>query len=186
MTPPPLPDSVLLLCVDLQPTFLRAMADRETLERRCHFTIAAAAGLGLRTVFTEQVPSKLGGTLPSLLEAARAPATIFAKNAFSALRDPGVENFLQREPAAHVLLCGLETPVCIYQTAADCLERGLGVTLLTDALGARRPRDAADCLAELTRAGAHALPSETVLYALLGGAEHPFFRDFTQLVKSHG
>ena len=184
--PAALADSVLLLCLDLQPPFLRAMSEPETLERRCRFAVAAAAGLGVRTVFTEQVPGKLGATLGSILDAARPPPTVFAKTAFSALKDPGVEAFLNGEPVAHVLLCGLETPVCVYQTAADCLERGLGVTLLTDAIGARRPRDAEACLAELTRAGAHALPSETVFYALLGGATHPFFRDFTALVKSHG
>jgi len=53
-------------------------------------------------------------------------------------------------------------------------------------VGARRPDDAATCLAALRHAGAHVLPSETVFYALLGDARHPFFRTYTQLVKSHG
>ncbi len=182
----PAADSVILLCLDVQPTFLKVMAEAATLEKRCQLAVASAAGLGLTTVFTEQVPEKLGPTSPSLLSLAADPKTIFAKTAFSALRDPQMEAFLSDHPVTHLLICGLETPVCVYQTAADALERGLGVTLLSDAIGARRPADAEVALAELARAGAHILPTETVFYALLGDTTHPFFRAYTQLVKSHG
>jgi hypothetical protein len=51
---------------------------------------------------------------------------------------------------------------------------------------ARRPDDAAACLAALRHAGAHVLPSESVFYALLRDVRHPFFKTYTQLVKSHG
>ena len=89
-------------------------------------------------------------------------------------------------PAEHLLICGLETQICVYQTALDALRAGLHVTILSDAVGARRPADAAVCLDALGRAGAHVLPGETVFYALLGDVQHPFFKTYTQLVKSHG
>ncbi|MEO6244813.1 MAG: isochorismatase, partial [Opitutaceae bacterium] len=60
------------------------------------------------------------------------------------------------------------------------------VTILSDAVGARRPDDAHACLAALARAGAHVLPSETVFYAMLRDVAHPFFRSYTQLVKNYG
>ena len=178
-------DSVLLLCVDLQPTFLQAMSEPEALQKRARFAVAAAKGLGLRTVFTEQVPEKLGRTQESLLSEAAPGTPVFGKTAFSALKDPGFDAFLNQAPVSHLLICGLETPVCVYQTAADALQRELGVTILSDAVGARRPADAQAALSELARAGAHILPSETVFYALLGHAGHPFFRSYTQLVKAH-
>ena len=77
-------------------------------------------------------------------------------------------------------------PVCVYQTATAALAAEVGVTILTDAIGARRPGDAQVCLETLARAGAHLLPAETVFYALLHDVSHPFFRAYTQLVKSHG
>jgi hypothetical protein len=58
--------------------------------------------------------------------------------------------------------------------------------VLSDAVGARRSEDAATCLAALRQAGAHVLPSETVFYSLLRDATHPFFKNYTKLVKSHG
>ncbi len=59
------------------------------------------------------------------------------------------------------------------------------MTILSDCVGARREADAAACLEALARAGAFILPSETVFYSILGGAKHPFFRAYTELVKEH-
>ena len=183
-SPPPVPDDTLLLAVDLQTALVAVMPEAAHLERRCRFALAAATGLGLPAAFTEQVPHKLGPTLP-LLRSAAPDAAVFAKSAFSALGDDAIRAaLLETRGIRHLLLCGLETPVCIYQTAAEALATGLQVTLLSDCLGARRADDARACLDALVRAGAHVLPSETVFYALLRDASHPFFRSFTQLVKS--
>lgn len=177
---------VLLVCVDMQPVFVRAIADGGRVLRRCEFAVAAANGLGLPIVFTEQVPAKLGGTQPELV--ALAPhAPVIGKCTFSALTsDTGREAILRSGTVEHLLLCGIETSVCVYQTAIAAIAAGLEVTVLSDAVGARRPDDAQVCLAALTRAGAHVLPAETVFYALLQDVDHPFFRAYTQLVKSHG
>ncbi len=177
--------NLLLLCLDVQPVFLKAMAHGERLQRRCSFAVQAAAGLGIATVFTEQVPQKLGGTAPELL--ALAPQrTVLAKSTFSALADDTIREAILGRKTEHLLLCGLETPVCVYQTAVDALATGLHVTLLSDAIDARRPDDAATCLSSLRHAGAHVLPSETVFYALLHDTGHPFFKAYTQLVKNAG
>lgn len=185
MIAPPPPAGTLLLCIDMQPVFVRAATAGAGVQRRCEFAIAAAVGLGLPVAFTEQVPQKLGATAPELL--ARAPhAPAYAKETFSALADDTIRDALIRErQIEHLLICGIETPICVYQTALAALAEDVHVTLLSDAIGARRPDDAAACLEALRRAGAHVLPSETIFYALLGGVRHPFFKAYTQLVKSH-
>jgi nicotinamidase-related amidase len=186
MTTPPLPglDDALLLCVDMQPKFLAAIPDGENVRRRCEFAVAAALGTGLSVAFTEQVPQKLGRTAPELM--ALAPeAPYWSKDAFSALADDGIrDNLLRHRKVEHLILCGIETPVCIYQSAIGALAERLYVTVLSDAVGARRADDAATVLAALARAGAHILPAETVFYALLRDVKHPFFRSYTELVKS--
>ena len=185
MPNPPSPVSgVLLLCVDLQPTFIKAVADGDALVKRCAFAIEAATGLGIPVVFTEQMPVKLGGTDPKLLKLAPG-AFVHAKNTFSVFADDGIRDALRAQDIEHIILCGLETPVCIYQTALGALEANTQVTVLTDAVGARRPGDAAACLTALARSGVHLLPAETIFYALLHDAAHPFFKDFTKLVKKY-
>jgi nicotinamidase-related amidase len=180
----PVSPSLLLLCIDLQPVFLKAVADSPAFQRRCAFALKAAAGLGLDVLFTEQAPQKLGLTAPELhVLAPAAPA--LGKDAFSALGDERIRAAVLAEGREHVLLCGLETSVCVYQTALDLLAAGLQVTIFSDAVAARRPDDARTALDALIRAGAHVLPSETVFYALLRDVKHPFFRAYTQLVKAH-
>ena len=175
-----------LLCVDMQPVFINAVADGARIRRRCEFTLAAAAGLGLPVGFTEQVPQKLGGTDPALrVLAADAPA--WSKSTFAVLADEAIRDaLLRKRQVSHVLICGVETPVCVYQTAQAALAAGLEVTVLADAVGARRPDDARICLRALAHHGAHVLPAETVIYALLQDANHPYFRAYTRLVKEHG
>jgi nicotinamidase-related amidase len=182
----PIPEDTLLLCVDMQPKFVAAITDGAQVRNRCEFAIAASVGLGLPVAFTEQVPQKLGPTASELRQLA-PNAPVWAKTTFSALADDAVRDALQRERAVrHILLCGIETPVCVYQTAIAAFAEGLQVTVLSDAVGARRPDDARTCLDALTRSGVHVLPSETVFYSLVHDVAHPFFRDYTRLVKQHG
>ena len=186
MNPPEPGRGALLLCLDMQPAFVRAVAHGDAVLGRCRFAVAAARLLGLPVAFTEQVPQKLGGTDPGLLALVERPA-VFAKDTFSALAEgcPARELLLPGAGVEHLLLCGVETPVCVYQTAVDALRLGLAVTILSDGVGARREADAAMCLQALARAGAHVLPSESVFYSILGGAKHPSFRSYTELVKNH-
>jgi len=187
MSAPPLsiPEGTLLLCVDMQPKFIAAVKDGSRVRRRCEFAVAAAVGIGIPVAFTEQVPAKLGNTAPELLELA-PQASAWGKTTFSALADDGIRDALLRQrDIEHILLCGIETPICVYQTAIAAIAEGLQVTVLSDAVGSRREDDAHTCLAALTRAGAHVLPSETVFYSLLRDVNHPYFRAYTKLVKLH-
>ena len=187
MSPPIQLDGALLLCIDMQPVFIRAVADGQKLLSRCQFAVASARGLGIPLAFTEQVPSKLGATDPTLLALAD-PAEVHAKDAFSALATSSGTRaaLIEDRSLEHLILCGVETPVCVYQTAVDALQAGLAVTVLCDCVGARREADGRACLEALARAGAHVLPYETVFYSILGGTAHPFFRAYTHLVKKHG
>jgi nicotinamidase-related amidase len=172
-----------LLVIDVQPVFLRVMPAGEACLRRCRLAVGAARLLGLPIFFTEQVPSKLGATHPGLLLAAGEAPRVFGKTAFSALGAPGLPEALRAEGVTHLLLAGLEGPVCVHQTALAALRADLGVTLLADAVTERRPEDGAVCREALRDAGASVLPVETVFYALLGDAAEPRFRAFTELVK---
>lgn len=177
--------SALLMCVDLQPVFLKSVANSEQLVRRCSFAIQAAKGFGMPVVFTEQVPQKLGGTLPELLKLA-PEAVQLGKTNFSAMADDGIRDKVRSMDIEHLIICGLETSICVYQTALDALDAQLQVTILSDAVSARRPDDARYCLEALrARNHVYVLPSETVFYSMLQDVKHPFFKTFTQLVKEH-
>jgi len=186
MAPVSTPPHLLLLCIDLQPVFLKALPDAgASLLRRSQFVVACATGLGIPVIFSEQMPQKLGPTAPELLDVAPKSARQLGKTTFSVFADDGIRETIKALEIEHVLICGLETPICVYQSALEALDSQLQVTLLSDAIGARRPDDAKTCLDSLVRAGVHVLPSETIFYALLHDTRHPFFKTYTKLVKAH-
>lgn len=184
--PPSAAPGAVLLAVDLQSTLLGVLpaATAKAVRSRASLAIAAARELGIPVVFSEQVPAKLGPT-DSALRKLAPDAPAFAKNTFSAVSDAHLLGALRDLKTEHILLCGLETPICVYQTALDALGEGFQVTVLSDAVAARRADDHASCLAALRHVGVHVLPVETVGYALLHDAAHPLFRAFTALVKAH-
>ncbi|MBN11547.1 MAG: hypothetical protein CMI17_00865 [Opitutaceae bacterium] len=176
--------SVALLVIDAQDAFISSLTDSSTFLQRCSFAIEAARTLGLHTLFTEQVPDKLGHTNKELLRRAARPK-IFHKTSFSALSAPGIENFLRDNEVYHVLVCGLETPICVYQTALQAIDKDIDATFLSDALGCRRIEDGNVALNAIIGLGCPALPTETVFYSLLSDALHPRFREFSNLVKTY-
>jgi nicotinamidase-related amidase len=172
----------LLAIIDMQPGFMKPIPGCDAVAQRCSFAIRAAALVGIPVAFTEQVPAKLGPTDPALAALARG-AAVFAKDTFSACNDSTFAAALADRATTHLLLAGIETPVCVFQTALGARNLGLQVTILSDCVGGRRADDAADVLRYLSAKGCHILPSESVFYSVLGGATHPRFREYTALVK---
>jgi len=174
-----------LLVLDMQEVFLKSVAGAQALVDRCRFAAEAAILLNMTVLYTEQVPEKLGhvtGQLKALI-----PETqVFGKTAFSALQADGLLPCLREEGIEHLLIAGLESPICVYQTSLDAIEKDISVTVLEDCIGCRRPEDGRSALGFLkTHTACHVLPSETVFYSILNGADHPRFREFTSLVKKY-
>lgn len=176
--------SIALLVVDMQPPFIRFVSDPKALTKRCCFAVEAACLLNISVLFTEQNPKKLQATHPTLRSLA-PEANVFAKSTFSAIRAAGLEAQLQEYSIKHLLIAGLETPICIYQTVIEAQKNGLTVTLLNDCIDCRRVQDADCALRALSQAGAHVLPSETVFYSILGDTDHSDFPAFNQIVKKY-
>jgi nicotinamidase-related amidase len=177
-------DAVALLVVDMQDAFLNVMPDREVVLRRTALAIESARAFGIKVIFTEQVPEKLGPTHAALRSLA-PEARVFAKAEFSALLAEGLHEYLRRINVYHLLLAGIETPICVYQTALHAQDNELDVTILSDCTTGRRPEDCYVVLESLARAECHVLPAETVFYSMLGSSLNPRFAHFTRIVKRY-
>ena len=180
-----LADSLVLWVVDMQPSLFKAVDPEGVLLKRTEFAIRAAKLLGMLVIFTEQVPDKLGPTAPELIEAAggEEKALVFSKTAFNGFGAEGIDRFFAGLEDAHIIIAGIETPICIYQTVLDGLGRDFQITIFSDCIGARRKDDALHIIRVLAGAGATILPSESVFYSILAEDGHPSFREFTKLVK---
>ena len=172
-----------LLLIDFQDVFLKEIPDRERLLKRSTFALKAAELLGVSIAVTEQIPEKLGATTEVIRSYWDVNTPVFDKSAFSAFDAEGLHQWIESNQIDHLLLAGIETSICIYQTALQALGADIGVTLLSDCISERRLEDRAPVLEQLLSMDAHILPSETIFYSLLGSAEHTQFREFNELVK---
>ena len=180
----PLPEKAGLagLIIDAQTRLLGGVGNQERLIDAIKVFAHSMCSLNVPLALTEQVPDKLGPTEREVLEACSgAPA--LSKDSFSAFGCPGFEEWISKGRIEHLLLTGIETPICVYLTAVDAVRHGLTVTILTDCVGCRRAEDGKWALRKLENLGCHLLPLESLLYAMLKSAKHEEFRSISALVK---
>ncbi|MFM8734306.1 MAG: hydrolase [Pirellulales bacterium] len=172
------PTTSVLCVIDVQARLVPAMRDGEQVVARCRRLAEAARLLAVTSVATEQYPQGLGSTVPELADVLAAP---LPKTAFSCC---GCEAFMAALPpqATNVVLCGLETHVCVAQTAFDLLGSGRSVFLAVDAVTSRHAVDHEVALRRLERAGAVLTTSEAVLFEWCRDALHPQFQAVRKLV----
>lgn len=171
--------------IDVQAPFLKSLQNPEALLQRCRFTVEAAQLLEIPVYYTTQLEAKLGPLVPELTDLSPT-APVIDKMHFSCMGCMDFSQQLAADNIQHVLICGLEIAVCVYQTTLDLLAADYSVTLLRDALDGRRPADSETVMRYLeNRTQAHILPTESVFYSLVRHSAHPAMRAYTRLVKEY-
>jgi nicotinamidase-related amidase len=177
-----LSSSTSALCVvDLQERLLPTIPTGPQVVEESSRLLDAAALLGVPVLATEQYPKGLGPTVAPI--ASRLATT--AKTEKLSFSCCGSDAFRDCIPAAveAIVLCGLETHVCIAQTALDLLESGLSVFLAVDAIGSRHALDHEIALRRLESAGAVLSTTEAILFEWCRSSANPAFRELRTLLK---
>lgn len=173
------PETSAVVVVDIQDKLLAKIPTAAALVRNSGFLLDVAALLDVPARGTEQYPKGLGPTTPEI--AARLPP-LPTKTAFSCC---GADTFLaelKMMQRPNVVLVGMETHVCVAQTALDLLDAGLTVYLPVDALAARAAVDHDTALRRLERAGAVPTTVEAVAFEWVADSTHPQFKAVSKLV----
>jgi nicotinamidase-related amidase len=168
-----------LVVVDVQEAFRKAVPDFDSVARAAAILADGARALGIPIVVTEQYPKGLGTTVPEVADHLPDDLRPIDKVRFSAAEADGFD-LAGRDQA---LLCGIETHVCVNQTALDLLARGIEVHVASDAVASRSDANRELGLHRMERAGATLSSVETALFELLGGSDAPEFKQVQELVK---
>ncbi|HMA97827.1 MAG TPA: hydrolase [Wenzhouxiangella sp.] len=178
----PNPDQSLLLVVDVQGKLARLMDETEAMIRQQQILIEGCRMLGLPLVWVEQLPDKLGPTVPELTEKLSGLKPL-AKSSFGCCGDEEVMSAIRGTGRRQILLSGIEAHVCVWQTAAALIREGYAVHLVCDAVSSRSPFNREIAFRRMAQAGVSLSTVEMVLFELMQGAEHPRFRDVARLLK---
>jgi nicotinamidase-related amidase len=172
-----------LLVVDLQEKLLPLIHDAPRVERQCVKLIRGCSAVGVPIAATEQYPRGLGATVASVRSA--LPPTVQAeqKLKFSACVE-GVRQKLCQWATRSVVVCGIESHVCVTQTVLDLLAEGYLVGVAADAIGARSELDDRIALQRMIGAGAVPMTVEMLLFELVHEAGTDRFKALLPVVRS--
>ena len=171
-------DRSLLLVLDLQVKMLPAIHDHEQILANVVWLVRAAQKVGVPVAATEQYAKGLGPLVPGvrtlLPDGAIAAKTRFSGVAADCLAQlPGADR-------AQVILVGVESHVCLLQTALELVEEGKEVYVVADGVGSRRAFDRDVAINRMRQEGVRIVTREMVVFEWLGEADTPLFRAFSK------
>jgi len=179
-------EEAVLLVVDVQGKLVPAIhKDLYTRSlKNMQIAIEAAGTLGLPILLTEQYPKGLGRTVPEVMQALDGKDyRLYEKMTFSCARDEGFLSAVSDLARRQVIMVGMETHVCVYQTSVDLSRAGYSLFILDDAVSSRSLHNYQSGLQALRDAGCTVVSTETAIFQLLKVAATPEFKKVVSLIK---
>jgi nicotinamidase-related amidase len=180
------PKETVLMIVDVQEKLAVAMPSEamERLVKNTELLLEAAKLLGVRVIASEQYPKGLGPTIAPLLGRLTAmSASPIEKLTFDACAEPRISKLLATSSPRAVVVVGMETHVCVFQTARELVRRGIATYVVSDAVASRREEHRHMGLALAERAGAIPTVAETVVFDWLEKAGNEPFKALSKLIR---
>lgn len=175
-------DEAVLVVIDIQDKLFQAMQNREALLANAAKTIRGAKVFSLPIVVTEQIPEKLGETIPEIARELEGIERI-SKSSFSSWGESKFRKKMKSVNRRKAVILGIESHVCVYQTAVDLLDNGYEVHIVVDAVSSRTKENSDIGISAMKSAGAHLTSTEMFLFEILGSAENAGFKDIQKIVK---
>jgi len=173
-----------LIIIDIQEKILRPIFNKDLIIKNIKKLIDAYQILEENIFISEQNPLKLGVTIPELSLSLIAEFRKFEKMEFSLAK---LEDFLKElkdKKITNLIVCGIETHICIQQTVLDCLQKGFEVILISDAMGSRNRVDHEIALQRMNQSGAILTTTESIIFELCKTADRKEFKEIRNIIMS--
>ena len=169
-----------LLIIDVQEKIIRAIFNKDSITKNIKKLIAAYQILEENIFISEQNPFKLGTTIPELI-----PKNEFKKIEKMEFSLGNIQEFLKElknKKITNLIVCGIETHICIQQTVLDCLQKRFKVILISDAMGSRNRIDHEIALQRMTQSGAILTTTESIIFELCKTADRKEFKEIRNII----
>ena len=168
------------LFIDVQEKLV-GMLRKDKAAKKSEILAKTAKILNIKTILTEQYPQGLGATIPTVKYNLPDSAKFFEKTSFNALLTDGVKEAIG--DVKNVFIFGIETHICVYQTALALLENGYNIFVVKDACASRETDEFKAGINLMEKEGAKILTTEMVIFELLKSSKHPNFKEVQFLIK---
>ncbi|MCK4752991.1 MAG: hydrolase [Planctomycetes bacterium] len=171
-----------LIVIDVQGKLAELMHQKDSLFKNIQILINAANLLSIPILWTQQCPDVLGPTTPRIAHLLIGNRPI-NKATFSCCGSEQFNSKLKTLNRNQLILCGIETHICVYQTAIELLETKYDVTVVADAVSSRTQENKNIALNKMQNSDINITGTEMILFELLKTAEHPQFKQIAKLIK---
>ena len=176
------PEKTALLIIDIQERILPVISNYQRVVENTLKLIKGFKVIGLPIYYTEQYPKGLGQTVSSISEEL-GKLKPFDKMSFSCSGAGNLFEEFETKNLTQIVVCGIESHVCVQQTVLDLIENGFQVNLAADAVSSRKEIDYNTALDRMRHHGAEVTTTESILFELLNVCGTPQFRDISRIVK---
>ena len=171
-----------LLIIDIQEKIIKPILNKDTIIKNIKKLLNAYEILEENIFVSEQNPLKLGNTIPELLP--KAGFKRIKKMEFSLANKQEFLTELDDKNITNLIVCGIETHICIQQTVLDCLGKGFRVILISDAMSSRNKIDHEIALQRMIQCGAILTTTESIIFEFCKTANRKEFRDIKNIIMS--
>lgn len=175
-------ENTIGLVIDMQEKILPHINNNENIIKSCLTMVNGLRTLSVPIVVTQQYTKGLGNTIPIVNEAI-GNFSYIEKTTFSCYREPSFIKVLNRTGKRNVVIMGIESHVCVLQTALDLLYNNFNPVIVTDAIGSRKDEDRTIALWRMRDVGCIMTTTESILFELCREAGTPEFKEISKLVK---
>lgn len=175
-------EEALLCVIDVQERLIPHINQHEHIIARIARLIQGGQALQIPIIVNEQYKKGLGDTVPQL-KTLLTEQPHFEKVTFSGFDDDATRAAINQMNKQYIIICGIETHVCVMQTALDLLAADYTPVIVCDAVSSRFVADHETALSRLSQAGAILTTSESILFELCRSSKAPAFKTISGLVK---
>ncbi|QTD42550.1 hydrolase [Sporosarcina sp. Te-1] len=175
-------EQTIFVLVDVQGKLSEIVHDSEVLLVNLSKLLQALKELGIPILWLEQYPEGLGPT-NKRISAHLQDLEPIAKITFSGCKNEAFMSALEKTERKQVLMGGIETHICVYQTAVELAGKGYEVQVVEDAVSSRTLENKELGLRKMERLGVDRTSVETALYELLERADIPEFKELLRILK---
>ena len=177
-----LKESSLALVIDIQERLYPHMDQAELLLKNTGILLSGLKALDIPVILTEQYPKGLGSTLEEI-KLKLPNIDPLEKISFSCCDDSSYMEALRASGKSQIIICGIETHVCVMQTVIDLLEKDFIPVVIADCVSSRSPSDKHIALERMSHEGAIISTYESILFELARVAGTDTFKTISKLVK---
>ena len=172
----------MALIIDYQESLMKVMYESEELEKNAGILIKGLKTLGIPMIITQQYTRGLGNSAASIYEAAQTEEYM-DKLSFSCYKDEKIKTAVDESGKKNVIICGIETHICVLQTCIDLKAAGYQPILVTDCISSRKKSNRDMGIRRAIQEGVLVTTYEAILFELLEKAGSETFKKISKLIK---